>query len=140
MDRYRATGNRLFLLKSRDLYREAFETWPRDHYTGINASSKSLLLGERETALQLAKRIDELVGDVRQAPDYWHLATAAESRLVQGDWRRAADLYVKAVSMAPEELGSHRATRDQAVALLDALQAPQADRETVLAAFVHLKS
>jgi hypothetical protein len=59
---------------------------------------------------------------------------------VQGDWRRATDLYVKAVSMAPEELGSHRATRDQAVALLDALQAPQADRETVLAAFAHLKS
>jgi TIR domain len=85
-------------------------------------------------AVQLAQRVDELVGDARQAPDYWRVATAAESRLVQGDCRRAAERYVKAVSMAPEELGSHRATRDQALALLDALKVSQADREVVLAA------
>jgi hypothetical protein len=111
MDRYRASRNRLFLLKSRDLYREAFETWPGDHYTGINAASKSLLLGEREMAVQLAQRVEQLVTDARQPPDYWRVATAAESRLVQADCRGAAELYVKAVSMAPEELGSHRATR-----------------------------
>lgn len=140
MGRYRATGNRLFLLKSRDLYREAFETWPRDHYTGINAASKSLILGERETALQLAQRVDQLLADARERPDYWRLATAAESQLVQGNYPRAGELYVKAVSAAPEEQGSHRSTRDQAVALLDALEAAPADRAAVLAAFAHLAS
>ncbi len=138
MDRYRATGNRLFLLKSRDLYREAFETWPGDHYTGINAAAKSLLLGERDVAMELAQRVDQLLAGMRRPPDYWRLATAAESRLLQGDCKGAAALYVKAVSMAPEELGSHRVTRDQAVALLDVQLIPQPDRQAVLAAFAHL--
>jgi hypothetical protein len=50
MDRCQATGERTFLLKSRDLYRQAFEAFPKDYYTGINAASKSMLAGERETA------------------------------------------------------------------------------------------
>ncbi len=58
---------------------------------------------------------------------------------MQADCRGAAELYVKAVSMAPEELGSHRATRDQAVALLDALEVARVERDAVLAAFAHLR-
>jgi hypothetical protein len=50
MDRYNQSGDQLFLLKSRDLYRQAFEAFPTDYYTGINAASKSLLAGEKETA------------------------------------------------------------------------------------------
>jgi hypothetical protein len=49
VDRYNQSGNRLFLLKLRDLYRQAFEAFPTDYYTGINAT-KSLLAGEKETA------------------------------------------------------------------------------------------
>jgi hypothetical protein len=44
MDRYNATRDRRYLLKSRDLYRQAFETASKDFYTGINAATKSLLL------------------------------------------------------------------------------------------------
>ena len=48
MDRYNETGEKTFLLKSRDLYRQAFEAFPTDYYTGINAASKSLMAGEKE--------------------------------------------------------------------------------------------
>jgi len=38
MDRYNQTNEKTFLLKSRDLYRQAFEAFPSDYYTGINAA------------------------------------------------------------------------------------------------------
>ena len=82
MDWYNQSGDPLFLLKSRDLYRQAFEAFPTDYYTGINAASKSLLAGEKETAAQLAARLQKIVGDKPVANDYWMTATAAELQLL----------------------------------------------------------
>jgi len=48
-DRYMATREREFLLRSRDLYAEAFEVNPDDYYVGINAASKSVMLGDLRT-------------------------------------------------------------------------------------------
>jgi len=62
MDRYNITKGRRYLLKSRDVYRQAFETTSKDSYTGINAAAKSLFLDEQQTALQLAQRVEQLVG------------------------------------------------------------------------------
>lgn len=137
MDRFRSTGQRLYLLKSRDLYRQAFEAAPKDYYTGINAASKSVLLGERETAAQLAERVEKLVG-IHPAPgDYWKTATVAEVQLLQQRYEVAGNLFLQAVLQAPEDHGSHQSTRDQAISLLDALQAPPPARQAVLAAFDH---
>jgi hypothetical protein len=81
-DRYNQSGDQLFLLKSRDLYRQAFEACPTDCYTGINAASKSLLAGEKETAAQIAARVQKVVGDKPVGNDYWMTATAAEVQLL----------------------------------------------------------
>ena len=43
---YKATGNKLFLRRSRNLYQSAFDCPPTDWYVGINAASKSVMLGE----------------------------------------------------------------------------------------------
>ena len=107
MDRYNQTGDRTFLLKSRDLYRQAFEAFPSDYYTGINAASKSLLLGEKETAAQLAKRVQDLVSDKAVPGDYWRIATVAEVQLLQGNFDNAARLYQAAVVVSPLDRGSH---------------------------------
>ena len=40
MDQFNQTGEKVFLLKSRDLYRQAFEGTPNNYYTGINAASE----------------------------------------------------------------------------------------------------
>ena len=98
MDRYTQTSERTFLLKSRDLYRQAFEAFPTDYYTGINAASKSLLAGEKETAAQLAKRVQGLVGDKAIPGDYWKTATVAEVQLLQGNFDAAPPVSTKRLS------------------------------------------
>jgi hypothetical protein len=137
MSRYRESKNRLHLLRSRDLYREAFES-SLDSYNGINAATKSLLLGEKETARQLAIRVESLFQE-REPADYFEEATLAESRLLQADYAKARDLYSEAILMAPGETGSHKATLEQAQAIMDELATPQADRDGIELAFAHLK-
>jgi tetratricopeptide (TPR) repeat protein len=131
MDRYDKTKDRLHLLRARDLYRQAFEAAPKDYYTGINAASKSLLLGERDTAKQLAARVEKLVGTAAIPNDYWRTATIAEVQLLQGNYEQAAALYQSAVSAAPLERGSHESTWAAASRLLDCLEA-SADQKTLI--------
>lgn len=135
MDRYKQTGERTFLLKSRDLYRQAFEAFPSDYYTGINAASKSLLAGEKETAAQLAKRVQDLVGEKPVPDDYWKTATVAEVQLLQGNLDAAARLYAAAVVAAPLDHGSHESSHGQAKLLLAALGATDEQRAKIAAAF-----
>jgi MAP3K TRAFs-binding domain len=134
MDRYNESGNRLFLLKSRDLYRQAFEAFPTDYYTGINAASKSLLAGEKETAAQLAARVQDVIGQKPVANDYWKTATAAELQLLQAKYSEAAALYRAAVVTAPGDIASHEASRAQAKLLLQALGASDEQRAQIDAA------
>ncbi|HEY5957464.1 MAG TPA: TRAFs-binding domain-containing protein [Polyangiaceae bacterium] len=140
MDRYNQTQERIFLLKSRDLYRQAFEAFPTDYYTGINAASKSLLAGEKETAAQLARRVQDLVGDQPVPGDYWKTATVAEVQLLQGNFELAARLYEAAVLIAPLDSGSHESSYDQAKRLLAALGASDGQRTNIEAAFLTLKN
>jgi len=135
MDRYNQTKEKSFLLKSRDLYRQAFEAFPKDYYTGINAASKSLLAGEKETASQLAERVQKVVGDKTVAGDYWKTATAAEVQLLQGKVEAAAALYLSAVSIAPLDRGSHDSTYSQAKLLLRALGATEEQSDLIAGAF-----
>jgi Flp pilus assembly protein TadD len=96
MDRYNQTGERVFLLKSRDLYRQAFEGTPSNYYTGINAASKSLLAGEKETAAQLTKRsvtrrIRTTTGRRRRSPRHSSsrkTSTKPPPFMVRRFWRR----------------------------------------------------
>ncbi len=135
MDRYQATGQRTFLLKSRDLYRQAFEAFPNDYYTGINAASKSMFAAEKETAAQLAQRVQKLVGDKPVAGDYWKTATVAEVQLLQGRIDVAASLYEKAVLIAPLEYGNHESTLKQATLLLNAMGATDEQKALIASKF-----
>ena len=135
MDRYLAEGDEAYLLKSRDLYRQAFVAFPTNYYTGINAASKSLLAGEKETAAELAGQVLQIVGETPVSDDYWRTATIAEAQLVLGKLEDAATTYRAAVVAAPDESGSHNSTRAQAALLLDKLGATDAQRALVLSAF-----
>jgi hypothetical protein len=135
MDRYTETGESNFLLKSRDLYRQAFEAFPADYYTGINAASKSFLAGEKETAAQIAERVQKIVGDTPVVDDYWRTATIAEAQLLQGKVEAAAKTYKAAVLAAPLDWASHHSARAQAALLLSALGATDEQKALVMAAF-----
>jgi tetratricopeptide (TPR) repeat protein len=142
MDRYRASGNALDLRHARDLYASAFDAAPDDYYTGINAASKSALLGtdaDLAAATGYATRVQQIVGDKPVPNDYWKTATVAETALLLGQFSAAATCYAAAVATAPNEIGSHKSTWGQAALLLDALNASDADRAQVRSAFSHLQ-
>jgi hypothetical protein len=51
------TGKLLYLRRSRELYRTAFQSDPKSYYTGINAVSKSLFLGEIDETSRMAQQV-----------------------------------------------------------------------------------
>jgi len=134
--RYLQSKDSHHLLRSRDLYREAFTLDPKDYYTGINAASKSLFLGEREAARDLALQVDaQLEG---KASNYYELATLGEARLLEEDYPKAVQYYQAAILTAPGETGNQGTTRDQAREIMNALQTGAADRAQVEQVFAHL--
>lgn len=135
MDRYNLTRSRIYLEKSRNIYLKAFELSPKDYYVGINAASKSILLGEIELGQQIAGKVEALVKTEPVEGNYWETATVAEVQLLRGSYKKAAALYRAAVVDAPAAKGAHDSTRRQAERLLAALDAPVKAREEVLAAF-----
>lgn len=138
MDRYAKSGDRLDLLKSRDLYAQAFANAPNDYYTGINAAAKSVLLGELDEAARYAGAVEKIVPARKYEGDYWKTATAAEVQLLKQDYEKAAELYEDAVAMSPAARGDHETTWLQARRLMEKLNPPPEAREKVGRAFAHL--
>lgn len=138
MDSYRATGDPLHLRRSRNLYAEAFALSPTDYYTGVNAASKSVLLGELEEASRYAAAVETVVGIEPKGNDYWFTATAAEVQLIKGEIAKAAALYQAAVDMAPTRKDDHASTWNQAKLLLEKRGAAPNDVERVRRPFAHL--
>ena len=125
---------RVVLYRSRDYYQQAFAAFSSNYYTGVNAASKSLLLGDKERGRVGRKG----VGDRRRqagADDYWKTATIAEVLLIEGKIDAAAEMYKAAVRAEPLSTGNHASTRKQAALLLDKLGATDAQKILVLGAF-----
>ena len=141
MDRYAKSGDLSDLLQSRDYYAEAFDRAADDYYTGINAASKSVLLGTPEDlakAADFAQRVQAVVGTEPKAGDYWMTATVGEVFLLMKDYPEAARLYKAAVGMARSEVASHQSTWAQACRLMTKLQPTSDERALIRSAFAHL--
>jgi tetratricopeptide (TPR) repeat protein len=141
MDRYSISGDRSDLEQSRDLYAEAFERATDDYYTGINAASKSVLLGTPEDlakAADYANRVLAIVGSEPRAGDYWMTATVGEVFLLRQQYADAARLYRAAVAIARAEIGSHQTTWTQACRLMKELRPSESERALIRGAFAHL--
>ncbi|MGZ5191088.1 MAG: hypothetical protein ACXWCZ_08690, partial [Flavisolibacter sp.] len=121
-----------------NMYAEAFAKSPDDYYTGINAASKSVFLGEFDKAATIAKEVEPLVGTTAVDGDYWKTATIGEVLLIQKKYKEAAAMYQKAVDIAPTETGSHASTWKQANLLLEKLDADAVEKILVEDAFKHL--
>lgn len=138
MDRYKLSGNTNELRQSRNYYAEAYEKAPDDYYTGINAATKSILLGEADTGKAIAEKVEKIVGNTAIPDDYWQTATIAEVLLIQKKYKEAGDMYQQAVDIAPTEIKSHESSWKQAKLLLEKLEAGDEDQLKVLAVFKHL--
>jgi hypothetical protein len=131
MDRFNQTDDRTFLLKLRDLYRQAFEAFPSDYHTGHRRRVEKLGLGRKG---ELAKRAQDLVGDNAVAGDYMKNVTVAQVHLLRGDFDKAARIYVAAVLAAPFDRGSHESNCGETQELLDALGATPEQKARIAAA------
>jgi tetratricopeptide (TPR) repeat protein len=126
---------------SRNLYKEGFTKVPTDTYTGINAASKSALLGEMDEAATLA---DQVLVQLKQkekergggpSPDYWERVTEPEALLIKGDWEQAVKLYHAARVAHQHETGSIQSTATQLARLLNVLQVPAEIKQKLIAEF-----
>jgi tetratricopeptide (TPR) repeat protein len=141
MDRYSTSGDVADLAQSRDLYAQAFERAQDDYYTGINAASKSVLLGTSEDLAQaadFAARVQKIVGTEPMDGDYWMTATVGEVFLLMKRYEDAARLYKAAVATARSETASHRSTWMQAQRLMEKLGPSPEERTLIRSAFAHL--
>jgi tetratricopeptide (TPR) repeat protein len=141
MDRYERSKDLNDLKQSRSLYAEAFDSARDDYYTGINAASKSVLIGTPEDIARgagYASQVLQIVGDDATKGDYWQRATVGEVFLLQKDYKRAAEAYKAAVESALSETGSHTATWAQAWRLMEKLSPTLEERAIIRKAFAHL--
>jgi class 3 adenylate cyclase len=80
------------LAKSRELYLSAFER-SRGYYSGINAASLSLIMGDRDLSHKVARQVLGICSGLLKDPSqrtYWVLATVAEAFLLLGRQEKAA--------------------------------------------------
>jgi tetratricopeptide (TPR) repeat protein len=124
------------LERARDLYAQAFERTPTDSYSGINAASKSAMLGETSTAKTLAERVLVLLrsetdrrGGVPSA-DYWERVTEPEALFLLGEFESSLKLYHAARIAHQTEKGSIRSTWAQLELLLPLSFVPDTVRES----------
>lgn len=135
MDRYKKSGDLKDLRESRNLYELGFTKTPSDYYTGINAASKSIFLGENEKGGLLASKVEAIVGKEAVPGDYWKTATVAETLLIQKKFKEAAHMYQSAVDIAPAETASHQSTWNQAKILMEKLQPSEQEYNDIKNAF-----
>ena len=103
------------LRTARNLYLKAFR-FSRGYYSGINAASLSLLLGDPATARRLARMVIRICLDGlrgRGAADYWVVATLGEAHLLLGRQQEAARYYARARSLAGANYAELASTRRQ---------------------------
>jgi tetratricopeptide (TPR) repeat protein len=136
--RYRESGKKLHLRASRALYLTAFQGDPKDYYTGINAASKSLFLGETDIAESLAEAVFPLVSSADDGADFWAACTLGEVHLLQKKIDLAAAQYQKVIDLHPYAVGDLKGTGRQAQRICAALGLSPDDTARVMAPFALL--
>ena len=132
---FRETGKTLHLRNARELYRTAFQGDLKDYYTGINAASKSLFLGEPAEAARLAGEVLPLVEEATDGKDLWPACTLGEVYLLQGKVDEAAAQYQKVIDNNPNAAGDLKGTGEQAERICAALKLSPEDTAKIIAPF-----
>jgi class 3 adenylate cyclase len=117
----------------RNHFRRAFELYSEAYqrtggvWTGINAATMALALGDMDTARVLAASVrtrchDELKSIKSNGGDpFWLAATLGEAALILGDWSEAMERYASLSELAPERFGDLSSTRRNARIIIDCL-------------------
>jgi class 3 adenylate cyclase/tetratricopeptide (TPR) repeat protein len=107
------------LRKAFDFYAQAYGS-TQGYWTGINAATLALLLGEHERAATLAEQVaircrEELNQSESASGDrYWILSTLGETALLLRRWSEAQEWYSQALEVGHGNWGSLHSTRHNA--------------------------
>ena len=104
-------------------YHEAYKL-NRGYYSGINAATLALLIGNEDEAKALATRVrDACLAELKSLPKdsanrYWPIATLGEASLIARRWSEAEDWYAQAAAIAKGQFADLSSTRRNARILL----------------------
>ena len=98
------------------------------YWTGINAATTNLLIGEEQLACQLAGKVREQC--LKEVTDpsgdsYWELAALGEAALICRDWPEAEKWYARAAEQGKDRFGDLDSSRRNARLILRYWKADQ---------------
>jgi class 3 adenylate cyclase len=114
------------LLKAHEYYSEAYEL-TGGYWTGINAATTAMLLGQADRATALAKQVRaECLIDLEKCragngDTYWPVATLGEAALVLNEWDEADRWYKEASRVGSRRFGELNSTRRNARLIVEAM-------------------
>jgi class 3 adenylate cyclase len=107
-------------------YAEAYKLSGK-YYSGINAATMAVLLGDQSGAEMLARDIQKICEHemeerkLNYSDNYWLLATQGEAALILGNWDLAEKCYERAVEISGRAWGDRQTSLRQARLLVNAL-------------------
>jgi class 3 adenylate cyclase len=109
-----------YLKRAAEIYGEAYRT-SGGYWSGINAATMNLLIGENDRACEIAGRVreqclKEMTG--RKEDRYWELGTLGEAALICRDWPQAEEWYARAADEAKGRVGDLESSRRNARLIL----------------------
>jgi class 3 adenylate cyclase len=115
-----AQRRREFLTKAAKVYGEAYRT-SGGYWSGINAATMNLLIGESDHAREMASKVSEQclkeVEDPR-GDSYWELAALGEANLICRDLTQAGEWYSRAAEKSSGRYGDLDSSRRNARLIL----------------------
>ncbi|HEY4285383.1 MAG TPA: TRAFs-binding domain-containing protein, partial [Chthoniobacterales bacterium] len=109
------------LRRAAEIYGEAYQR-SGGYWTGINAATMNLLIGEEGQACQLAQRVRQQCLTELENPtgdSYWGWATLGEAALICRDWPEAERWYARAAELGRNRFGDLQSSRHNARLILD---------------------
>jgi Adenylate cyclase, family 3 (some proteins contain HAMP domain) len=109
-----------FLRRAAEIYGEAYRK-SGGYWTGINAATTSLLIGQKNRACEIANKVREQclkeVADTN-GDSYWELAALGEAALICRDWPEAEKWYACAAKQGKDRFGDLDSSRRNARLIL----------------------
>lgn len=118
--RHSRSGNEN-LRKSRDLYLSGYAA-TAGYYSGINAATLSLLIGDSETSRRLASSVRDqclVQPGVTKEEQFWRQATLGEAALLLNNTSEAQDWYCQARELAADHYADLNSAKRNALLVLD---------------------
>jgi class 3 adenylate cyclase len=108
------------LRRAAEIYGEAYEK-SGGYYTGINAATMNLLIGDEGRACELAQRVrEQCLIEVKDenGDSYWEWAALGEAALICRDWSEAERCYGRAAELGRQRFGDLQSSRRNARLIL----------------------